>query len=189
MLKKILILIIMVASFANIACKKCSNITTYKFPAATERYFGVYKQGNWWVYKNQDSTKKDSIYLTDVDNSNGKDRAIDECVEWDRRTAKVHSSYLSSSQEEIKINYEARFNGAHFNIYQAIPTSATHVVYQDGVFKSTNAAEIPLFYQNGRVFTNIIKLKYSPIYYSPNVGIIRWETGVDTFTLKSYYIQ
>ena len=67
-MKNIIILFVLVLVFFSCR-KKCTEGASTKLPldAKLDGYFGVYKKGNYWVYENQDKTKKDSIYVTAYD--------------------------------------------------------------------------------------------------------------------------
>jgi hypothetical protein len=184
-MKTTYLLLLCLIALLNSGCKKCETTTHYDFPAATERYFGMYKMGNWWTYENQDGTKKDSIYFLNFSENEQSDVENNPCVTWQKRNATLKTLYLGSSSE-IKFEYEgASNNSVFFRFYNANDVTIIAGGYSN---KIINTDTLNAYLQDGKIYSNVIKTK-SKSYFAPNIGLIRWETTIDTFTLKNHHIQ
>ena len=76
----IIILCFFMGIFILPSCKKCREpLKSYGFLPEMTKYFGMFKNDNWWVYVNQDGTKQDSIYITDYTEIIRKDQ-IENCL-------------------------------------------------------------------------------------------------------------
>jgi hypothetical protein len=193
-MKTTYLLLFCVIVLLNSGCKKCPTTTHYPFPAAAELYFGMYKQGNWWTYENQDGTKKDSIYFTQFLDNIAKDNTSEDCVTWQHREGNMGSNYLyaksNSGVSYVPFIYSNPYDGISSPIYTSINLSGTVqerlVTYKDGILYQDTI--ITNFSQNSKSYFNVIKNRNNK-YFAPNIGLIRWEIGTDTFTLKKYHIQ
>jgi hypothetical protein len=192
-MKTTYLLLLCLIALLNSSCKKCPTTTHYPFPAATELYFGMYKMGNWWTYENQDGTKKDSIYFRgQFFDQTGGDPAIDECITWQYRQGEIGNNYLyprsSAGTDYVPFVYGNRYTGGPNSTYIELSGTISEnlATFKDGVLQRDTI--IPNFSQNAKVYVNVIKNRKKK-YFAPNIGLIRWEIGTDTFTLKRYYIQ
>jgi hypothetical protein len=156
-------------------------------------YFGMYKQGNWWTYENQDGTKKDSIHFTaQFFDYLGKEPALDDCITWQYRHGNIGSRYLYR-KSNIGIDYTAftyqnPYTGSnnYTRIALSMNVSENFATFKDGVLESDTI--ILNYTQNSKSYSNVIKNRNHK-YFAPNIGLIRWDIGSDTFTLKKYYIR
>lgn len=189
-MKTTYLLLLCVLALLNSGCKKCPTTTHYPFPAATERYFGMYKPGNWWTYENQDGTKKDSIYFTQFFDDIAKDNTSEDCATWQSVEGLLNNNYLSANNTNITFLYKNPYVGNNktetyvdlsgYNIEEPITT------YKDGVFRVDTIYNN--YQQSSKTYLSVLKTKYKR-YFTPNIGLIRWEIGQDTFTLKNYHIK
>lgn len=181
------VLLFCLFALLNSGCKKCETTTHYDFPAATELYFGMYKMGNWWVYENQDGTKKDSIYLTWEDNTNNLNNGRDVCVTWNNRECTLKNNYLYANKSNANIAYTNPYNAKYDimetsvslfdgNTSEVLATHSKNSLYQCTI--------LPVYL----IYNNVLKTNHRR-YFAPNIGLIGWETTTDTFTLKKHYIQ
>lgn len=188
-MKTIYLLLFCIIALLNSGCKKCETTTHYPLPVATELYFGMYKMGNWWTYENQEGTKKDSIYLTEFYDKVGKDVELDECTTWQYKQGNMISKYLYSglnvNTEKIAFTYGSPYTNSADYTYVEL-SGDVRVSFRNGMFQKDTI--IPNYSQNLKMYSNVLKNRNRK-YFAPNIGLIRWETTTDTFTLKKYYIQ
>lgn len=66
-------------------------------------YFGNYKPGNYWIYENQDGTKRDSIYVSEYSTketksieSSKKDQS--DCIKYDKIEFYLNSKYFEDKK-------------------------------------------------------------------------------------------
>ena len=195
-----IIIITIVSLFLFPSCLevcKDKDVTAFGYLPEMNKYFGMYKQGNWWVYKNQDSTKTDSIYITDFIERIKKDK--NDCITYPTREFKIHSKFISS-------NFDTILNGRYVNnknccvnhfscvIYAQMnsnintrPTdgnSNTELLFDSVEIGNTTYNNVLLFEANSDYYNIHVKE-----FFAPYVGIIKYINQTDTFSIKTYYIQ
>lgn len=181
------------------SCNECrGNIEHYDFPEEMEQYFGVFRPGNYWVYYNQDSTKKDSFYISDFEESTGRLLDKDECVSWDQREFTLHTTYLN---RESKVFYQTNINCCEW-IFES-DNYLFRIFYSNGTFSRYYAGisfteKIESFTINNEIYKNVLFQKSQfedvvnnpvSLYIAPNIGVIKFTTNIDTFTLSKYRLR
>jgi len=158
-----------------------------------ETYFSVYKNNNWWVYKNQDSTKTDSVYISDYNEQILKTEK-EVCTEHIEKKFNLHSTYYYHAFGYLTTNLveglysnttDGRTNsfscGFHAQMtigVNTLPTNSSGNLYDS------------LIVANKKYF-KVIYLEDYPIktFHAPNVGMIKYVYQTDTFTLRKYHIN
>jgi hypothetical protein len=182
------------------SCGKCKDkdMDSFGYTPQMESYFGVYKNGNWWVYKNQDSTKTDSIYVTDFNEEQLEDRTV--CVKYPHRKFNVHSAFLNDSFTVFNCEYngdgtccgnyiDCGYLGARVNKDNSIRPIGISQSVQDFFYDTLSV--------NNKLYRNVIYFitpysttsKKIKTYNSPNIGIIKYINTLDTFVLRKYHLQ
>jgi len=163
-----------------------------------EKYFGVYKPGNYWIYYNQDSSKNDSIYISDYEESQWSDMTI--CQKWDYRSYSINSEYLSADKI---LNTEYSSEGKCC-ITRVTITSSDRVVYlraEEDTITSDDVIGINIKIITLHLWPNLPDtlhevVEYNDatnrlIYIAPELGIVRFVAYdiQDTFSLVKRHIQ
>jgi hypothetical protein len=78
-----------------------------------DKYFGMFEPGNWWVYTNQDNTKKDSIYVTDFNQTLLGPSNIS-CTQFPREEFILQASFLMNTSYPINGFYSSNETGDNF---------------------------------------------------------------------------
>jgi hypothetical protein len=156
-------------------------------------HFGMYKTGSYWVYENQDKTKRDSIYVTSYLKDFNKDHINCRYDEFFKFTLKSNSKFSiksdsvcfeSTSIKTLRTSYHCGsylfddFGGVFFHDDNTV-SSPTHKVAKLNTI-ILNAQE---YSSNILGFSN----EYS-IYTKENMGIIGWESEKDTFNLIKIHL-
>jgi hypothetical protein len=162
-----------------------------------EEYFGMYKPGNWWVYKTPDSTKTDSLYIGEYREKIEKapshlsggivSKKID-CWEFTIREFNLYSKYIIDGSgrdcyySSDKTNFMKTFFHAAMGANDKYPKSDTSPEVLDSLTV------------NNTVYKKVIVLKgyydnYT-VYIAPAVGMVKCITPYHTtFLLSKYYIK
>src|SRR5258705_9442224 len=98
-------LYLVISLFPVLGCwKKCDTYISRPLTGKIESYFGVYKPGNWWIYKNRAGTRTDSIFISDYSETIIRIRTG--CEEDHLRKYILNNTYLANS-ENIEVRYES----------------------------------------------------------------------------------
>jgi hypothetical protein len=170
--------------------KKCDTYISRPLSGKIETYFGVYKPGNWWVYKNKTGSKTDSFYLTNYSDTMVRNRTS--CEEEQQRKFILNNTYLVYP-EKTEVNYESMGTGISLTMggslpffhYSVINDSVTVFSYPNN--PNSHADSITI---NGqKYFDVLVGYNSSTIYYyGKNRGIVGWASHLDTFNLSSFRI-
>lgn len=196
------------ASFLFLACpvffafecgKKCDTYEFKPLAGKTEIYFGPYKPGNWWVYRNKAGNMRDSIYTgmyTDVFNT---DKST--CAKSQQRKFTLVSSYLVDAKV-LYVDYEAAGSiiGVNFSLDSGSTQSAgfpqfIYFLDQDRI-KSypepgyTGNNSLDSIRLNGITYPDILFAEEGnkTYYFSKDRGLVGWGTALDTFNLITFKI-
>ena len=191
-MKKLLFLILIVSLFILNNCNRCKTIecsegnTKNRISTVVKKYF-YFKTGSWWVYQNEISLERDSIYVV---KDEFKKFFISEACECDER---------------IFVRYESTFNDSFF--YSTESYSSPVVVfnrikynssYRDLTYRFTANDDtllrlsnthnaiitfLPSYKGINEEFKNVYRCFYhkaltdylSDSYFAPNVGLIRYQ--------------
>lgn len=180
--------------FTFSSCRKCKDIDYCPPPATAKEYFGAYTDGAFWIYFNQDSTKTDSVYITDYEVKREKER-LSECIKWDTKTFLLRGEYLSHIPIEAEIG-----NGGYCDkatlLFRITTTSGICLELDDentGFGNCGGNKEIELIKEF--TLTKEANIKYKNViicdnkfWLAPKKGIIKYITpnNIDTFHLHKY---
>ncbi len=199
------ILSLCLVSLILVSCgKDCKNLTYHTINGKAVEYFGMYKPNNWWVYKNQNNTKKDSVYVVGYSIAQQKDSIKSACNINDYRDYKLKSEFLNQNKTFL---YRFRSLGddrAYYEIFENTYPSS-NVLYNAassiGYYNTTNSffSERDIYLQNirlnNRQFDSIVRYslvydtgKYATYCIAKGLGIVGWHNQTDTFHLSHYQI-
>ncbi len=198
---KNLIIILVISIILFPACHKCSDskLTHYGYLPQMENYFGMYKNGNWWKYKNQDFTKTDSVYITNFKEVIKRESQVG-CCDYPYREITVNSQFMLTGTTSLPGVYNT--DGCTYVNYISFLCSATMNGNYDTRPKGTHIPEV--FYDSIIVsnvkYRNVIYFKsasanvngtYDTLktFFAPSIGIIRFINHTDTLSLTTYHIQ
>lgn len=186
------IVLIQVIGFLS-GCDRCKDLSYCHYLPEIDKYFGMYVPGNWWVYYNQDSTKIDSIYVINFEETIQKD-FLEECSEFPQREFELFSNYISTTAEPVKglylVNANCSTNYLSFKTlgwFLGVSMNSDiddHPISQDEVILDSIII-------NGIVYQEVIYFPGSNanLYLGANKGIIAYINNSDTFSLIKYFIQ
>jgi len=182
-------------------CKKCKDIEFIQLHPTMERYFSTYKTGTYWIYFNQDSSKLDSVYITNFVSTTGGSVNV-KCIEWEERTFELNSNFLTPS---LKLTVEYRHNDDRILTL----LNATSLGRSWGIEAKTDADTLLPIAQGPSVWreqlfqlwdnpqltipevTRYRVPNYDDFIFAPDFGIIQFNSAdnIDTFRLVRYHIQ
>jgi hypothetical protein len=198
-MKEKIILLAISLVFINSACtKECKNFTQYQTAPVILEYFGNYKPGNYWIYENQDGTKKDSMWVSDYKESTGERLT---CIKYPVRQYILHSRHLGIIDElkvEVKLNSVYYHSIGTIGYYTLLASNDTALRNEKFLFKYKNSVGSLLFPIVSKI--SIIKEYENPnIIYAKEIGIIQFHSKsinnfytpliMDTFYLTKYSIK
>ena len=169
-----------------------------------EKYFGNYKPDNYWIYLNQDSTKRDSIFVSNFEYERMKE-PVTLCLELESKIFNLESSYLSA-EKKLDVAYTPK-GSCCINSFNITSKAIDFAVYIEGR-EAVDSLMIPAGVSGlsiNRVYNYILKhnaqlplsevtIVHRPkgeVVFAPNLGIVQYLTNYyqDTFTLVKYHIQ
>jgi hypothetical protein len=165
---------------------KCDEYSGRVLSGKIDTFFGPFKPGNWWVYQNQDSTRKDSVYVTSFRDSLLKDDV--NCIVYGLRRFNLHSKYFANGSD-ISVVYDATSTGISFKTEGGNFPSFTSST--DSLIVSLPAPDNPgpnlrdSTRLNDTTYRNILVGKKNPntFYFGKDKGLVGWTTPADTFNL------
>lgn len=195
MKKLFCLLLIVLATLFLESCKQCpkrKGLKDYGFLDEMNRYFGMYQTDNWWIYKNNKSTKTDSVFITNFSEVIQKDKQV-KCITYPERKFILNTNYINDGQiKELEGEY---FNNASccINYFSCVIGAKMDSETDAHPLSTTNPAELIIdtitvggsHYHNTILFQN----GNSKLLFAPGIGIIRYVNSTDTFNLVKYYIK
>ena len=184
-----ILLIVIVCSCHRDECKAFSGKV---LTAPMETYFGAYKPGNFWIYYNQDSLKRDSVYLSLFVDSAIKN-TID-CTVFEKRTFTLHNSFLASTND-INVIYQSIATATTFTMSASNTTFPSFTIaVTDSLIHSLPAADNPgdnrldSIRLNGKSYYKIVKGSAAghTYYFGKDRGLVGWVIASDTFNLVRF---
>ena len=202
-MKNTLLLLSIVLMLGNTSCireRNCEKHTQCPTAPLITEYFGNYKPGNYWIYENQDGTKKDSIYVDNYSEYQYKSgesytKEQDDCIEYFTSSFDLHSQYWGTSNKlKAKISNDGNCFKSSFELndtfeYGLFGLGANN---SDDTFLSTTQIFNFKTHSNKSVtYLTGFKYPYSLIFGTPKIGIVQFvsRNTADTFSLLKYFIQ
>jgi len=178
-----------------VSCKPCPHgIEETYFPVYMDKYFSVYKPGSYFIYLNQDASKKDSIFISSFSNNVITDKV--HCIEIKDRHFDLNTEYLSS-ENLINITYRAEENGngdAYFiGLSSDINWSVRGLKNIDSLIINNpptgKIEQYQLWGDTGQVIEDVWVFN-NVIFFAPDIGIAQFITNnnTDTFTITKVFI-
>lgn len=201
-MKNILLLLSIILMLGNTSCvreRMCKNHTQCPTAPLILEYFGNYKPGNYWIYENQDGTKRDSIYIDNYfanqyksGESSTKDQS--DCIEYYNATFDIHSQYWGTSKIlKAEISNGGNCESSKFDVndslsYGIFGLAATSI---DDTFRSAKQILNFTTLRNTTVYIKGVQYPYLNILLVPNIGIVQFSNRylTDTFSLIKYNIK
>jgi hypothetical protein len=178
----------------NISCrKKCTEEISTKrnLDPELDAYFGVFKMGNYWVYENQNQTKRDSIYVTayernymlfmtgchDIETLNFTLKATGHDV--------VTRDSICMSAYHNELSTQSCPDSLFFNGYGYMHFSVDTITYLKLVSKCSSVV------LNNQLYVgNLIQIYGSDtLYMQKGIGIVGWKKNNDTYNLVKKNVQ
>ncbi len=195
-------LLIAFASFVFSSCIKPHAITVHNLDPATIPYFGILKEGNWWVYSSSNH-ERDSIYVSSIDATfmGGPKYPSFPNDEFQDYVYTINTAYyfvpippdaFESAYWIINPNGQSSQTDFTMGAFSVLYNNTTNTFDK---FNSALAYQIDSVIINSTVYKNVIFSEDSTgydkkVYWAKNVGMVRWITNTaDTFNLVKYYIK
>lgn len=206
------IIVILIGFAISTSCGKNCKDVEKRFVDNTIKSFFVFKKGSYWVYKNQDQTKTDSVYVSYY-NEDWSILYKPQC--WQNQ--KINMTLKSSSRRLLKTDsvnliathvssiYAVKEFGEvhdrHVDFGNASPVLMSGIIefYNDVNLKflaesprrfisSANKKEVLI---NSRLYEGDIRyfndtISNTKFYLMANIGMIGWSTPIDTFNLTNF---
>lgn len=190
-MKRFIIAVSLALAFAS--CHRCQNLTQVEQAPVIRKYFGNYKPGTYWIYLNRDSTKRDSVWVSDYQKSFTED-PDEQCLKMEAINFKINATYLSwgvsfsgyigSNAQDFQhtladisnYGFVARHNDS------SLRAEADDSLYP--IFHNYNlwpSAAVPIILPEG--------IKVNKVFLAPDTGIVQFVSpyGPDTFSLVKFY--
>lgn len=190
--KFVLYIVLIFFSWFLSGCGKCKDLTYCGYLPEMDSYFGMYVPGNWWVYYNQDSTKKDSVYVTDFEERIDEDNK-DLCVQFPTRSFTLNTKYLFDTSLGLTGFYSNSGNCCHNQFIISTSGKAFGVSMEciDTLPKGNNEIFYDSFEVDMTTYQNVIffdGLNAKP-FFAQGIGIVKFINLSDTFALIKFHIQ
>ena len=193
-MKKVSFIGLFLAALTFNACRKeCKTYTYVPMTRLMQEYFvDNYKPGNYWIYLNRDSTKRDSMWVDGYKTARGGDKMF--CIEWDETYFTIHTQYLHAS-EPLYIALKNDGLGMEANLFQIkdvksqaytnLMAHADSATFFMGYTPISFTADFQL--NPTAVYPQVVQ--WGTIVYAPNIGIIQYTpVGTeDTFSLIKFH--
>lgn len=159
-------------------------------------YFGNYKPGAYWIYLNRDSTKRDSIWISDIETYQVKNQY--DCEEAEALSFIFHNQYLFLSKES-KVTLGFNGNDIRTNVfYHTDSNGKTYRGFssKDGVNNFYGGNTIFPIVDSYEVWENNQNSSFNKVtligklIIASEIGIIQYVsfTSNDTFSIIKYEI-
>jgi len=185
------------------SCDHCPDGLEYiSIPHSIDTYSNGYVSGNYFLFHNQDSTKTDSLYVTDFKTSTTPDRI--HCMEYEHKDFTLHSDHLLS-ERLIEVHIDGRegrgcfswtaktYNGLAFDWVIGGCRSDDTLRYFHGSplihheYLTSGENPYTTFYDVWEMRTEDSLI----VFLAPQVGIVKFlhTNTPDTFYLTSFLLQ
>lgn len=193
---KIYIALLLTLFLLNTSCrKKCSEEASKKsyLDPQLNAYFGMFKKGNYWVYENQDKSKRDSIYVTSYDRKFVLDITACDDVETLEFTLKENSKEIVASDFVCVKGFTNNINTQNCQA-SVFFTSILSTInfYPDTILASNyEVQKLNSITINGKTYSGqIIQLRRDDtLFMQSGIGIIGWKENNSTYNLVNKYLQ
>lgn len=175
MTPKIIYSILFLFILIHISCapEKCHNKSKIDYHYVDENtlpWFGMFKEGNWWVYEEEKTGLRDSLYIQNYDNTFfGMGCKFTQLIE-----AKLVSKYIFKTTAKINYNVASDYT-TYFKI--CIDDFCFKSLVYDSLFDNFKDNPIQSITIQGKVYDQVVKMvgQDQYIYLAKDVGIIRIE--------------
>lgn len=205
-MKKICLGIIVISMLEIESCDNCTKSENVYMPLYMNEYFSVYKPDSYFIFLNQDSTKRDSMYITNYDSTVFSPKSPN-CLRQVNLSYKLHSQYLTANQQ-IAITIQTIVGGLYYDfianstsndrtwnmfskqnvdtfyspwgpvplIGPPIARISSYDLWNNPLY---NLAEVTPYYHSGQ----------GVVYFAPQKGIVKYVTNdlKDSFTLVKFF--
>jgi len=192
-----------VAVTLAVGCNDCRNsYENLDFPPYMHQYFGVFEKANYFIYINQDSTKTDSIYISDY-----LERMIANnfnCTRDPMRRGFINSQYLSNGDRVQFSYYVGLYGMAEIQLIDWSESGSLSIFSPDNLDTNVLAARKnvePEYFETLLIWETPPQIEYDvwrfpdssegDLYFAKNKGLVQFTVPIsqDTFKLTDYYIQ
>lgn len=176
------------STFILSACGKCKeqDLEQQAFFPQMEAYFGILRNGSWWVY-DSDSGSHDSLYVTDF-----TETMTNNLVACHKEPVRTMLFTAASLAFDSRVTYSSRY--PHSGIHADLGFDV--VYYRSTGFESSSGFSIlPSVEVAGTIYSNVLRCHISSgstitgLTFAPGIGPVEVIVGQDTLQLTTYHVQ
>lgn len=196
--------------------KKCKNPVKYNLDKGAISLFANGKNGSWWVFQQENSSLRDSIYVSNYNNTINHNEK--QCEDNDIVTINFSGQNLFFSTAELKISAEAqnssdkKWDIISTNCNSGKTFSFSFNRIHDGTFEKSIWLDYEILSNitlSGNSYNDVLKIyikdyydnssnttTYRILYFAPTIGLIRCENIPNSrhpdntvYNLLKYHIQ
>lgn len=202
-MKKALVLILSWILITSYSCNKerCNNPTFVPRAKLMGEYFGNYKLGAYWIYLNRDSTKRDSVWVDNIEIAKGMNQY--DCEYATGYGFDIHTEYIFIYEKMKKLTLGYNAGDLYTNVlymnedrWLCCAREDSNSFYLPEVNLNTGKRVIFPFVANYQLWQNSFSSILDTvsiidrIVVAPSIGIVQFfpTNSNDTFSLIKYYI-
>jgi hypothetical protein len=180
---------------SSCGCPERDRYESYLSPVLVN-YFGMYKTGSYWVYENQDKTKRDSIYVSSYERYIRKNNNICSQDEIMKFTIKSNDKQMIYS-DSVCARGEGEgldFQNCPSSTFRTSMTFIDFYKYPDELIVSGSVVEVisEVTLNQEKYSGEIIHIydqDAKSVFIKEHIGFIGFITPPDTFSLVNYHFQ
>ena len=181
----------------------CTDETreTFVMPTILEDYFGMYQEGNWWVYYNEDSTKMDSLFVTNYEDEIVQAEFGCEGYVWNNYA--INTTYLTPDNTPLIIKHKGT-NCCNWNVSWIHNSNIVGLRVTTNEVSSGNddvvivplpnhTKELNNIVLNDNLYNDVLSIIMTTDggkgFFAKGVGLVQFEVNDEIFNLKRYNIR
>lgn len=190
-------LVILIMIIINSSCRKEEY---HELDSEFKSYFGIFKDGSWWVLKDTSANTVDSMYITDYHQK--REGVSKRSKDWyELVDYKLHSngkiSWAFLGKNTSTGGFTENSNGFG---YHNIDLNTDYFYNFPGIYKENNFFTtgentglliLSSYNINSYSFYDVIKVwnQTDTFYYAKNVGLIQYKNTNNNYLLTDYHIN
>ena len=189
----LLISTVFCTTFCGKKCKDSNTVVSTLDPELVA-YFGVFKQGSYWVYENADQSKKDSAYIIrssryyeEIRNLCHKDETITFTIKSSNQNL-IPSDSCCVRGIRDEINAQDCMSSSFFMPENKLIHFTPNITNSVGIVERISSITL-----NSTPYTGNVLVFYGrssdTLYMQENLGVIGWKSSGETFNLIKYDLQ
>ncbi len=189
---KNIIILLLITIIINSSCRK---EVYYEIDPEFKSYFGIFKDGSWWVLKDTSANSVDSMYITDYkhkrESVSKRSKIFYELIEYKLHSnGKISWAFLGKNFDKTHDGFgytNIDLNTDYFRNFPEISKETNF--YTTG--ENTGLLILPFYNINSYPFNDVIKVwnQTDTFYFAKNIGLIQYKTSSNNYILTNYGIN